>query len=191
MRRLIIIFAVILLIIVLLLIYPYLFGREDLLGSSIQGIPKSINIYSPSFPSSGRIPDKYTCNGLDVSPSLKWGNFTSNVKSFVIIVYDPDAPKKNFIHWIIYNIPANITELPEGIEKTEKTLFGYQGVNDFGRIGWSGPCPPRGASHRYVFRIYALDTLLNLSSGVSLNDLLASMKGHVLSYGEVIGIYGS
>lgn len=191
MRRVIIIPVIILLIVILLLVTPYLFIREDLLDSSIQGIPKNINIYSLSFPSNGKIPDKYTCNGLDVSPSLKWGNFTSNVKSFVIIVYDPDAPKKNFIHWIIYNIPANITELPEGIAKTEKTPFGYQGINDFGRIGWNGPCPPSGASHRYVFRIYALDTILNLPPGVSLNDLLTGMRGHVLSYGEVIGVYGS
>jgi len=189
MRKLIIILVIILLIIASLLIYLYSFSREDLLASSIEGVSKSINIYSPSFPPNGKIPDKYTCNGLDISPSLKWGNFTSNVKSFVIIVYDPDAPKKNFIHWIIYNIPANITELPEGIEKTEKTLFGYQGINDFGRIGWNGPCPPSGSSHRYIFRIYALDTLLNLPPGISLNDLLTNMKGHVLSYGETTGIY--
>ncbi len=185
MNKTLLLIAIIIIVLLLTFMFFYLFiSKGDLLENSILNIPKTIHFYTPAFSDGEKIPVKYTCYGNNTIPTLKWSNTPSNTKSFVIIVYDPDAPKKNFIHWIVYNIPSNITEI-----SAKNLNTSLQGLNDFNRVGWDGPCPPKGSSHRYVFRIYALDVVLNLSGKVTVNDVLDKMKGHIIAYGEFIGIY--
>ncbi len=149
----------------------------------------SIDIQSDVFEEGGDIPAKYTCDGKDISPPLKWSGFSDSTKSFAIICDDPDAPVGTWVHWVICNIPVSMTSLPEGIKIKETVLEGVlQGINDFRRIGYGGPCPPRG-THRYYFRIYALDSMLDLTAGASKLKLLKTMEGHILSKGELMGKY--
>ncbi len=156
----------------------------------VRGKPKTIDIYSPAFNNGTRIPRKYTCDGEDISIPLKIENIPSNTRSLLLIMYDPDAPRGTFYHWIMYNIPANISELPENIPKDPVTKYGLQGRNDYGKIGYGGPCPPPGSSHRYYIVVIALDTELDLSGGASLDEVIAGAKDHVLAYGVYMGIYG-
>ena len=135
------------------------------------------------------IPVKYTCDGDDVSPPLNWEGQPSGVVSYVLIVDDPDAPGRVFTHWVLYNIPANINSLPENVPKQKETAYGIQGRNDFGRIGYGGPCPPRGKPHRYFFKLYAIDTKLSLPPGASKREVENAIKGHVLAQTQIIGLY--
>ncbi|MEM0174410.1 MAG: YbhB/YbcL family Raf kinase inhibitor-like protein [Sulfolobaceae archaeon] len=140
-----------------------------------------------SFKNGEAIPVKYTCDGEDVSPPLQWSP-VNNAKTYAIIVEDPDAPMGIFIHWVIYNIKSNY--LPENIPKKEITDFGIQGLNDFGKIGYNGPCPPRThPAHRYFFRVYALDTELSMYSKINAERLREMMKGHIIDEGYVMGTY--
>lgn len=139
------------------------------------------------FEEGGRIPEKYTCDGADISPPLYIEGLKEGVKSLVIICEDPDAPKGVFTHWIAWNVePAS--EIPENVPKTRVVDHPkmIQGINDFGKIGYNGPCPP-GGEHRYYFKVYALDTLLQ--GDYNRQDLLRSIEGHVLQYGEIYGVY--
>ncbi len=148
-----------------------------------------INIESSSFQEGGMIPSKYTCDGADVSPALSWSNIPDGTKSIAIISDDPDAPMGTWVHWVLYDLPLDITNLPENTPD-EKTLNNgaKQGTNDFGRIGYGGPCPP-GGTHRYYFKIYALDATLELKPGATKSQLLSAMKGRVLSEGQLMGKY--
>ena len=151
---------------------------------------KKFTLTSTAFHEMGRIPEKYTCDGLDLSPPLRWEGYPPETVSFVLIVEDPDAPGGTFTHWVIYNIPSTIHELQEGVPKSEELSSGaLQGVNDFGRIGYNGPCPPPGKPHRYVFKVYALDSELNLEPGATRDDVLNAMKGHVLAEATLTGLY--
>ncbi|BCS91744.1 YbhB/YbcL family Raf kinase inhibitor-like protein [Metallosphaera javensis (ex Sakai et al. 2022)] len=146
-------------------------------------------LVSSVFKNEEVIPSQYTCEGKDVSPPLKWEKVPGAV-TYAIIVEDPDAPGGTFIHWVIYDVKNN--ELPEGVEKREKTQYGLQGVNDFGRIGYNGPCPPKGHGyHRYYFNVYALNTELSLRAlkRVSAEDLRDAMEGHVIAVGNLMGKY--
>jgi len=105
-------------------------------------------------------------------------------------MYVPDAPKGIFYHWILYNIPAEVTCLPEGVSAVDKTPYGLQGVNDYGQIGYGGPSPPPGSKHRYIFLLLALDTELNLKPGASIDEVLKACEGHVIAYAELLGYYG-
>ncbi len=136
-----------------------------------------------------RIPVKYTCDGEDVSPPLEWEPL-KGVKSYALIVEDPDAPMGTFTHWVLYDIPGDVRSLPEGVPKEGETRYGKQGLNDFGRIGYGGPCPPPGKPHRYFFKLYALDTVLNLKPGLKRGEVLAAIKGHVIAQAELMGTYG-
>ena len=150
----------------------------------------SMIIVSPVFEEGGAIPVRYSCDGLNISPPLKWSGYPSSAKSFAIIVEDPDAPGGLFTHWVIYNIPAQVGSLPEGVPREVRLEMGaLQGLNDFGRIGYDGPCPPPGERHRYVFKIFALDGFLDVGSGLSREELLEAMEGHVVAEGELTGIY--
>ncbi len=148
-------------------------------------------VVKTAFENGSRIPEKYTCDGIDVSPPLRLGEVDENAKSLVVIVDDPDAPMGVFTHWIAWNI-APVKEIPEGMPK-EKIVSSpvkmIQGVNDFGRIGYNGPCPPRGKPHRYYFKVYALDTVLSLEPGAGKKELEKAMEGHVIQFGEVMGMY--
>ena len=137
-----------------------------------------------------RIPDEYTCQGIDVSPSIEIQGL--NATSMAVIVDDPDAPSSAFTHWLIWNIPP-IDVIPKAIAKTatlKEPFRAMQGTNDFGEIGYAGPCPPSGKPHRYFFRVFGLDRMLDLSAGATVADLEKAMKGHVLQKGETVATFG-
>ena len=151
----------------------------------------SMQISSAAFSAGEKIPMKFTCDGPDVSPKLTWNEPPTNTKSFALITDDPDAPMGTWVHWVLYDLPAETRELTEGVVKQEQLSNGArQGRNDFGKIGYGGPCPPRGKPHRYFFKLYALDSKLNLKAGATKADLESAMKGHILAQSELIGKYG-
>jgi len=148
----------------------------------------SFTISSPSFSSGGTIPTKFTCSGADVSPELRWNDPPGGTKSFALLVDDPDAPVGNWNHWTAWNLPANLRALPEGFAKDARVSDGVeQGNNDFHRTGYNGPCPPPGKPHRYYFKLFALDSMLNLKAGAMKRDLESAMKGHILAQAEWMG----
>ena len=137
------------------------------------------------------IPKEYTCDGANISPQLAWDSMPEKTKSWALIVDDPDAPGKTWVHWVAFNIPGNVKEMPENIPAHETlNCFGEgrQGTNDFKKMGYGGPCPPTGA-HRYYFHLYALDTDLTLDSSTTKEQLLKAIAGHVLAEGELMGKY--
>ncbi len=149
----------------------------------------NIIVKSNSFSDGGMIPAKYTCDGANISPQLSWDNAPKGTKSFVLICEDPDAPMGTFTHWILYDIPADVHELLENLPKDKILPNGAkQGIADFKKIGYGGPCPPSG-THRYYFKLYALDTLLNLEPGLKKEDILKAMNGHILAQGQIMGKY--
>jgi len=144
---------------------------------------------SPAFTQGQPIPRKYSCDGQDVSPPLSWGEPPPHTRSFVLIADDPDAPGGIFVHWVLYNIPAASRALPEGVPKVGKLVDeSVQGSNSWQRPSYGGPCPP-GGTHRYVFKLYALDTTLSLLPGASKQRLLEAMDGHILGQAELMGVY--
>ena len=148
-----------------------------------------MNLTSDAFNEGSAIPVKYTGDGADLSPPLTWSDIPSGTKSFALICDDPDAPSGAWVHWVIYNIPPSVYSLDEGIDAVESSDDGTtQGINDFSRIGYGGPMPPRG-THRYVFILYALDTLLPFRPGVTRAGLLKLMSGHLLSEAKLTGKY--
>lgn len=150
----------------------------------------SIKLTSPSFDHGGSIPVKYTCEGEDVSPPLVWSDVPDGTRSLALVCDDPDAPSGTWVHWVMYDIPPKFSELSEGVPTTEVTPRGAkQGMNDFKRLGYGGPCPPRGDAHRYFFRIYALDIAPGLPAGATRADLQRAIEGHVLEQGELVGLY--
>ena len=144
----------------------------------------SISITSPFFHAGGDIPAKFTCNGTNVSPELQISSVPNEAKSLVLIVDDPDAPRGLFTHWIVWNIDPKTTRMAENSAPTA----GVQGINDFGKRNYGGPCPPSG-THRYFFKIFALDTKLELKPGARRAELDAAMRGHILAQGELMGRY--
>lgn len=150
-----------------------------------------IAVTTKAFSPGDAIPKDYTCDGADTSPELSWSGAPSGVQSFALMAEDPDAPVGTWTHWLIWNIPAQNTGLPTGIPKDEFLSDGArQGLNNFRRIGYSGPCPPSGNPHRYFFKLYALDSKLDLKSGANRDALEQAMTGHVLAQGELMGKYG-
>jgi Raf kinase inhibitor-like YbhB/YbcL family protein len=147
----------------------------------------TLSLTSTAFPDGGAIPDKYTCQGGDVSPPLAWDEPTAGTRSLALIVEDLDTSGR-FTHWVLFNIPADVRVLPEFVSRP--ALAGVlEGMNDFGKIGYGGPCPPPGKAHRYRFALYALGISLNQESGISKGELLDVMEGHALAQGELIGTY--
>jgi Raf kinase inhibitor-like YbhB/YbcL family protein len=171
-------------------------GRSPSTESILPEDPKmnTIRLQSPAFPGGGTIPKLHTCDGKDVSPPLAWSGVPENARSLALICEDPDAPRGTWTHWVIFDIPASVKELGEGVpaqERVKVTAGGetaLQGKNDFDKVGYGGPCPPSG-THRYFFRIYALDTELSLGPGTTRQDLLRSIQGHVLAEGDLMGRY--
>jgi hypothetical protein len=148
-----------------------------------------MDLTSTAFAEGALIPSLYTCDGKDVSPPLSWDDPPAGVKSFALISDDPDAPVGIWVHWVMWNIPATARSLPENLPKTEESEGGArQGTNDFRRIGYGGPCPPSG-THRYYFKLYALDTTLDLPASATKRDLEAAMQGHVLAEARRMGTY--
>lgn len=148
-----------------------------------------IIVKSSAFVEGGMIPKKYTCDDADVSPPLSWNSVPEGTKSLALICDDPDAPVGTWVHWVLFNLPANVKELPENVPPQMILSNGTkQGMNDFRKIGYGGPCPP-GGTHRYYFKLYALDTELSLEGSIKKADLLRAMQGHVLAEGQLMGKY--
>jgi len=152
-----------------------------------------MQITSPAFAPNGPIPVKYTCEGPDLSPALAWSGAPAGTKSFALIVDDPDAPdpaapKMTWVHWVLYNLPAASAGLAEAVAPPALPKGTLEGVNDWKRTGWGGPCPPIGR-HRYFFKLYALDALLPDLGKPAKPKLLEAMKGHVLAEAQVMGTY--
>ncbi len=149
----------------------------------------SLNVTSSAFAAGQPIPSLYSCRGRNISPPLAWSGAPGTTRSFALILDDPDAPSGTYVHWVIYNIPGSSQGLPEAIAGSAKLGDGsLQGTNSSGGTGYTGPCPPSG-THHYHFKLYALDTLLTLSSGATKDQLLKAMQGHILAQGEVIGTF--
>ena len=150
----------------------------------------AFELRSSVFRQNQAIPKKYTCDGSDVSVPLNWNDPGHGTKSFALIADDPDAPRGTWVHWVLYDLPANARELAEGIAAKETLDDGAkQGKNDFGKIGYGGPCPPAGPTHHYHFKLYALDKMIGLGPGAAKQQLLGAMKGHILAQAELIGTY--
>ena len=158
-------------------------------GKKGAGAMDTLVVESTAFASFKPIPAEHTCDGADVSPPLSWRGVPSAAKSQVILCDDPDAPGRIWVHWILYNLLPGRDSLLSNIPKTDTIVGGgTQGKNDFKRIGWNGPCPP-GGTHRYFFKVYALDYMLNLPAGKTKQEVEKAMKGHILAQGELVGTY--
>ena len=150
-----------------------------------------MEIISAAFQSGAEIPRKHTCDGADVSPSLSWAGAPPGAKAFALIADDPDAPGGTWVHWVIYDLPAETKQLAEGVAASETLPGGAkQGVNDFRKIGYGGPCPPPGPAHRYFFKLYALDAPTNLKPRATKQQLLDAMKGHIIEEAQLVGKFG-
>lgn len=144
----------------------------------------TLKISSTAFKHNKMIPEKYTCDGADKSPPLAFEGVPENAKSLALIVDDPDAPRGTWVHWVVWNIDPGTKGIAEGSVPEEA----LQGMNDYRRLDYGGPCPPSG-THRYFFKLYALDTPLHMGKGAAKTDLEKSMKGHILAQAEIIGLY--
>lgn len=152
--------------------------------------PITLALTSTAFADGDKIPVRYTCDGENVSPPLAWEEPPPQTRSFALIVDDPDAPIGVFTHWVVFNIPADARRLEEALPSGERLPSGAsQGKNGFGKLGYGGPCPPRGSPHHYRFILYALDKPLDLPPGTSKKDLLQAMEEHILAQGQLIGVY--
>lgn len=150
-----------------------------------------MQLTSAAFKEGENVPVKHTADGANVSPPLAWSGAPGNTQSFALVCDDPDAPRGVWVHWVLFNVPADATSLPEGVPATETLPSGgSQGKNDFGKPGYGGPSPPRGKPHRYFFRLYALDGMLSLKAGCTRADLDAAMKGRLLASAQWMGKYG-
>ncbi len=170
-------------------------GQEDkIMTDAAHQRQAALTLTSPAFKHMERIPKVHTCDGKDLSPALRWGGVPKQAKSLALIMDDPDAPPGTWVHWILYDIPPGLKDLPEGLPKTEVVLGAPKhglcwGVAQFDRVGYYGPCPPPGSPHRYFFKLYALDSLLGLKARAAKDEVLKAMEGHVLANVELVGIY--
>ena len=148
----------------------------------------AFQITTTAFRDGGSIPKKFTCDGADVSPALSWSDPPPGTRSLVIIADDPDAPGGTWVHWVIYDLPPDTRKLPEAVARDPQLPSGaLQGRNDFGKIGYNGPCPPHGSAHRYFFKLYALNSRTGLRTGATKIELERAIKGHILAQAEFIG----
>ncbi len=150
----------------------------------------AFELSSPAFRENEVVPGKYTCDGEDLSVPLRWTELPPGTKSFALISDDPDAPVGTWVHWVLYDLPADTRELAEGLPGSETLSNGAkQGLTDFRKVGYGGPCPPPGSYHRYFFKIYALDATLDLPPRATKAKVLEAMKGHILAEAQLIGRY--
>lgn len=149
----------------------------------------AFELTSPAFEQNGAIPREHSCEGADLSPTLRWSAPPAGTRSFALIADDPDAPGGMWVHWVAFNIPADARELPEGVPPSHERLADgtRQGLNDFRRTGFGGPCPPPGKPHRYYFKLYALDRELDLKPRATKAQVMQSCKGHILAEAQLVG----
>ena len=153
------------------------------------GYAMKLDIKSTAFEDGDLIPKQYTCDGADVSPHLSWSQPPEGTKSMVLICDDPDAPMGTWVHWVLYGLSPDTLEIPENVPDDKELLGGAKhGVNDFRKYGYGGPCPP-GGTHRYFFKLYAVDTEVGLVPGATKDEVLSTIKGHVLAEGQLMGRY--
>ena len=151
----------------------------------------NLELTTTAFAEGANIPREHTGDGANSAPPLKWPDPPPGTRSFALICDDPDAPRGTWVHWVLFNLPADQRELGEGVPAQEALPSGAkQGKNDFGKVGYGGPSPPAGKPHRYFFRLYALDVPLDLAAGATKGQVVAAMKGHVLAEGQLMGRYG-
>ena len=149
------------------------------------------SLTSSAFAAGGTIPRLHTCDGDDVSPPLAWSGAPAGTKSLALLCDDPDAPRGTWVHWVLFDLDPGLTELPAALPRTAAVAGGaVQGKNDFGKLGYGGPCPPRGPAHRYFFRLLALDRQLGLPAGATMREVLTAAEGHILARTELMGRYG-
>jgi Raf kinase inhibitor-like YbhB/YbcL family protein len=149
----------------------------------------TIKVTSPAFAEDEKIPSQYACDGDNISPPLNWEKVPDGTKSIALIVDDPDAPGGTFVHWVLYDLPAHLEGLPEDLPRDKSfPIGGEQGINSSDELGYLGPCPPSG-THRYFFKVYALDEKTNLPAGETKAKLLEAMEGHILGQGQIMGKY--
>lgn len=162
---------------------------QPCLAQSGSKADRTIEMTSTAFQQGGMIPKQYTCSGKNISPPLAWSGVPQDAKSIALIVDDPDAPGRTYVHWVVFNMPPARRGLPENV-RPGKTIpgGGQQGVTTGRKNGYLGPCPPSG-THRYFFKLYVLDTMLDLKSGSSKNELLKAIEGHVINRGQLMGTY--
>ncbi len=150
----------------------------------------ALKLTSTAFSEGGEIRREHTCDGADISPPLSWTDPPPGTESLALICDDPDAPRGTWVHWVLYDLPGDLTSLPQGLDTSPSLQEGWrQGRNDFGRTGYGGPCPPPGPAHRYFFRLYALDGSLDLEAGAAKAQVLEAMEGHILAQVELMGRY--
>ena len=158
-------------------------------GKATGGNTMDLKVKSAAFENGAMIPGKYTCDGADISPPLSWTSPGGNIASYAVICDDPDAPMGTWVHWVIFNIPSEILELPEDVPVKPALENGaVQGINDSKKNGYGGPCPP-GGTHRYYFKVYALDTVLSLDAGATKKALLEAIEEHIIAQGQLMGKY--
>jgi Raf kinase inhibitor-like YbhB/YbcL family protein len=151
----------------------------------------AIELTSPVFSDGFPIPRDYTADGRNDSPPLRWSDPPADTRGFALVCDDPDAPRGTFTHWVLFNLPPETRELAPGVTQASTLPNGArQGTNDFGRIGYGGPSPPPGKPHRYLFKLYALNTQLGLNPGATKDQVLLAMRDHQLAEGRLIGVYG-
>jgi len=154
-----------------------------------EGYAMNLDIKSTAFGEGDLIPKQYTCDGADVSPQLSWSQPPEGTGSMVLICDDPDAPMGTWVHWVLYGLSPDTLEISENIPDDREVLGGAKhGVNDFHKYGYGGPCPP-GGTHRYFFKLYAVDTVVDLDPGATKDEVLDAIKGHVLAQGQLMGRY--
>lgn len=170
-------------VIYLLLVVCIVLSASNVMGKE-ETRKVGLKISSPVFENNGYIPAKYTCDGRDINPSLLIENVPANSKSLALIVDDPDAPRGTWVHWVLWNIDSKTKQIKEN----SIPVGAKQGLNDFRKHTYGGPCPPSG-THRYFFKLYALDTLLNLDSNATKANLEDAMKGHIIEQTQIIGLY--
>ena len=153
------------------------------------GVGETIELTSAAFGQGSTIPRQYTCDGADLSPPLSWSGVPAGAKSLALVVDDPDA-RGTWVHWVVYGIPAGVSGLSEGASSDIGDVPGAtDGTNDFKRTGYGGPCPPNGPAHRYVFKLFAVDSVLELAPGATKSELLRAMEGNVVAQGSLMGRY--
>ncbi len=174
------------------LLFPGCAGRQPKIAQPANTSKEDkaeIKLASAAFKDSQQIPGPYTCDGVNISPPLEWSGVPKTATTVAIIVDDPDAPSGTFVHWVLYNLPAENMGMVENVPASENLKAGgFQGKNDFGKFGYGGPCPPSG-THRYFFRIYALDSELPLKAGATKAEVIRAMEGHLVLQGQLMGTY--
>ncbi len=166
-------------------------GEVSMAGSSKSDSALPLKLTSSAFATGEKIPQQHTCDGADASPPLLWSDPPAGTQSFALIADDPDAPVGTWVHWVLYDLPADSRGLGAGIAKQQELANGArQGTNDFRKIGYGGPCPPPGKPHRYFFKLYALNAKLGLKAGATKAEIEKAMQGHILAQGELMGRYG-